>query len=243
MQFEKNESSGVAVVALASASKGCIKECTCHLLQTGDSYKYKYKYERNKIANKCTCAITKSKCNQEWNLQEEQVYPQAKLAKDVMSVCTSHLSHRGRQIQIQMQIQVQVYPQQACKGCIERPLHRCASQGETATCTHSRAHICARNTKISSIPNTNHYKRSSRHFNSNASRQGQMVITNIHYTVFVSGIVTAQQMFHVNTQNSHLKSHSTQHQANFNFLLMSFPNFMPLKAMQVDFLCLFLAFK
>ena len=27
MQFEKNESSGVAVVALASASKGCIKEC------------------------------------------------------------------------------------------------------------------------------------------------------------------------------------------------------------------------
>ena len=122
------------------------------------------------------------------------------------------------------------------------PAQMCLTGGDGYLYTFQSTHICVRNTKISSIPNTNHYKRSSRHFNSNASRQRQMVITNIHYTVFVSGIVTAQQMFHVNTQNSHLKSHSTQHQANFNFLLMSFPNFLPLKAIQVDFLCLFLAF-
>ena len=76
-----------------------------------------------------------------------------------------------------------------------------------------------------------------------------MIITNIHYTVHVSGILKSlllQQMYHVivNTpKKSHLKSHLTQHQVNFDFLLMSFPNFMTLEAIQVDFLCLFLVFK
>ena len=169
-----------------------------------------------------------------------------------MSACTSHISHRRRQlqIQIQIQIQVQVYPQQACKGCIERPLHRCASQGETATCTHSRPHICARNTKISIIPNNSHHKRSSRHFHSNTSRQRHLIITNIHYTVHVSGIpkpVLHNKCFtslYINTpKKRHLKSHLTQHKANFDFSLISFPNFMTLGAIQVDFLCLFLVFK
>ena len=77
-----------------------------------------------------------------------------------------------------------------------------------------------------------------------------MIITNIHYTVHVSGIpkpLLHNKCFtslYINTpKKRHLKSHLTQHQANFDFSLMSFPNFMSLEAIQVDFLCLFLVFK
>ena len=60
-------------------NQGAYRVYATDLLHTGDSSKYKYKYKRNIIAYKCTCAFTNGKCNWEWNLLEEQVYPKEKM--------------------------------------------------------------------------------------------------------------------------------------------------------------------
>ena len=56
-------------------NQGAYKVYATDLLHTGDSSKYKYKYKIHINANMCTVAIMNSKCNWEWNLLEDQVYP------------------------------------------------------------------------------------------------------------------------------------------------------------------------
>ena len=81
MQFEKNESSGVAVVALASASKGCKKECMPQICCTQDTAT-----NTNTNTKEILLLISAHMCNYEWQMQlgmeftrEVQVYPKERM--------------------------------------------------------------------------------------------------------------------------------------------------------------------